>query len=113
MNVAEIISSLESAPQSPFLSHLSNNNISIPEDVRKAKKRFINNTICTIGYEGPDQKTLSERLEHHQSKPGDRIKTDIDTIHQTGAPRTKRLVFTPRSEESRANCLPLKKNMGS
>lgn len=51
MTMAEIISSLEPALQSPFSSYLLNNNIKDEAEVRKAKRHFLNNTIYTIGYE--------------------------------------------------------------
>ena len=82
MNVAELIASVDAPLQAAFLKYICAKKIERNEtEVRKAKKRFLNNTICTIGYEGPDQKTLSERLEHPQTKHADRIKTDIDTTY--------------------------------
>ena len=53
LNVADIISSMNMTDQEPFLLYIFENNISANEDeVRKAKKRFLNNTIYTIGIEG-------------------------------------------------------------
>jgi ParB family chromosome partitioning protein len=58
MRVAEIIATLgepnNNRPQDDFLKYLFDNKIKLSdeEEVRTAKKRFINNTIYTIGYEG-------------------------------------------------------------
>jgi ParB-like chromosome segregation protein Spo0J len=52
-SVAEILGSLEPRLQDDFLIYISTNNIGRNEaDVRRAKKRFLNNTIYTIGIEG-------------------------------------------------------------
>jgi hypothetical protein len=54
-SVAEIIVGLDLIFQEPFLLYILNHKIERDEAVvRKAKKRFQNNTICTIGYEGTE-----------------------------------------------------------
>jgi hypothetical protein len=63
-NVADIISSINSNDQDSFLLYISENNIIKDEsEVRKAKKRFLNNTIYTIGSEGRDLNTFIQTLK--------------------------------------------------
>lgn len=63
-SVAEIIGSLEPRLQDEFLFYISQNNIGRNEvEVRKAKKRFLNNTIYTIGYEGRDLAAFIQTLK--------------------------------------------------
>jgi hypothetical protein len=51
----EIIASLGRADQPKFLEYLKSNNIERNEaEARVAKRRFLNNTIYTIGYEGKE-----------------------------------------------------------
>lgn len=50
-HVAEIISTLDLPSQREFLIYLSDNNITNENEVRKTKKRFLNQTIYTIGHE--------------------------------------------------------------
>lgn len=53
MSVAEVISTLDPTLQGLFLIYILENNIGRNEaEVRKAKKRFLNNTIYTIGHDG-------------------------------------------------------------
>lgn len=50
--------------QDSFLLYILENNIAKDEnEVRKAKKRFLNNTIYTIGYEGRDLQTFIQTLK--------------------------------------------------
>jgi ParB-like chromosome segregation protein Spo0J len=62
-HVAEIISTLDLPSQRDFLIYLSDNNITNENEVRKAKKRFLNNTIYTIGYEGKELKYFIKILK--------------------------------------------------
>src|SRR5574340_1303885 len=64
MEVAYLIGTMESALQAPFLLYISANNITDAESVRIAKKRFLNNTIYTIGYEGKDLKQFLDLLKN-------------------------------------------------
>jgi ParB/RepB/Spo0J family partition protein len=53
LSVADIISSMNMTDQEPFLLYILENNIAKEEnEVRKFKKRFLNNTIYTIGHDG-------------------------------------------------------------
>ena len=53
MSIASVIATLDIGLQAQFLLYILENNIGHDEnEVRKAKKRFLNNTICTIGIEG-------------------------------------------------------------
>jgi len=64
MRVAEIIATLEPNTQCLFLKYIYEHNIERNEtEVRKAKKRFLNNTIYTIGYEGRDLPTFIQTLK--------------------------------------------------
>lgn len=59
LNVADILTSMDQRNQDDFLLYISENNIMKDEsEVRKAKKRFLNNTIYTIGHEGRDLNTF-------------------------------------------------------
>lgn len=51
LSIAEIIATLDDFLQESFLLYISQNNILVEADIRKAKKRFQNNTIYTIGVE--------------------------------------------------------------
>lgn len=63
-SVAEIIGSLEPRLQEPFLLYISQDNNGRNEsDVRKAKKRFLNTTIYTMGSEGKDLNTFIQTLK--------------------------------------------------
>lgn len=63
MRVAEIISSLDMKSQLSFLLYITENNITNQDDVRNAKKRFLNNTIYTIGYEGKELAPFIQQLK--------------------------------------------------
>ncbi|MCQ1534677.1 ParB/RepB/Spo0J family partition protein [Methanosarcina sp. KYL-1] len=66
MRVAEIIASLDIQYQAGFLKYIIQNKIERNEaEVRKAKKRYLNNTIYTIGYEGTELKTFIEVLKNN------------------------------------------------
>jgi ParB family chromosome partitioning protein len=58
--VAEIIASLEPSTQCAFLKYILVNKITNEDEVRLAKKRFLNSTIYTIGYEG---KTIEQFIK--------------------------------------------------
>jgi ParB-like partition proteins len=63
-SIAEIIATLDVRNQSAFLLYILQNKIERSElEVRKAKKRFLNNTIYTIGYEGRDLQTFIQTLK--------------------------------------------------
>lgn len=49
---SNVIASIEIGRQAQFLIYLLENNIRSTEDARKAKKRFENTTLFTVGYEG-------------------------------------------------------------
>jgi ParB family chromosome partitioning protein len=64
MSVAEVISTLALREQPKFLEYLITNGITKNhEDVRKAKKCFLNTTIYTIGYEGRELKDFIKILK--------------------------------------------------
>jgi hypothetical protein len=63
MITATIISTVDMSLQGAFLIYLSKNNIKDESEVRKAKKRFLNNTIYTIGYEGKELKDVITTLK--------------------------------------------------
>ena len=63
--VAQIIASVDMATQLPFLIYILENNITSEDDARKAKRRFLNNTIYSIGYEGKDIKQFIEALQNN------------------------------------------------
>lgn len=63
MRIAEMIAGV--TPQEPFLKYVLENNITTEEDVRRAKKHFLNTTIYTIGYEGKDIQTFLELLKNN------------------------------------------------
>ena len=63
MRAAEIIASLPLAPQEPFLLYILQNNITDENEVRAAKKRFLNNTLYTIGYEGKELAPFIQQLK--------------------------------------------------
>jgi len=66
MRVAEIIASLDIRSQVGFLQYIIQNKIERNEpEVRKAKKRYLNNIIYTIGYEGNELKTFIELLKNN------------------------------------------------
>ena len=48
---SRIISQLEMAPQAPFLIYLLENKITTEDAARKALRRYLNDTLYTIGYE--------------------------------------------------------------
>lgn len=52
MRVAELIVGV--VPQGQFLEYILSNKITNEDDVRKAKRWFLNTTIYTIGYEGKE-----------------------------------------------------------
>ena len=67
MRVAEIISTLVPQGQPTFLKYLIANGIERNEtEVRKAKKRFLNNTIYTVGYEGKELPAFIECLKNNE-----------------------------------------------
>jgi hypothetical protein len=63
---AEIISTLNMATQLPFLLYILENKITNVDEVRKAKKRFLNNTIYTIGYESRQLSDFIEVLKKNE-----------------------------------------------
>ena len=63
IKVAEIIASLVPATQGQFLLYILQNNIKDENDVRDAKRRFLNNTIYTIGYEGKELAPFIQQLK--------------------------------------------------
>jgi ParB family chromosome partitioning protein len=64
MSVAEVISSLARSEQPKFLKYLIDTNLTKNEkEVRNVKKRFLNNTIYTIGYEARDLPTFIQTLK--------------------------------------------------
>lgn len=66
LRVAEIISSLAPEGQEGFLKYLKSNGIERNEpEARKAKKRFLNNTLYTIGYEGKELPAFIECLKNN------------------------------------------------
>jgi ParB-like partition proteins len=60
---AEIISSLDDSLQGNFLLYLSQNNIRDGAGIRKARTRYLNNTIYTIGYETRDLANFIQTLK--------------------------------------------------
>jgi ParB family chromosome partitioning protein len=67
MRVAEIISTLVPEAQPNFLKYLKLNKVERDEpEARKAKKRFLNNTIYTVGYEGRELKDFIEILKANE-----------------------------------------------
>lgn len=64
-SIAQIIATLDSAIQSQFLEYILSNNITDKEDARRAKRRFINQTIFTIGYEGKDIQQFIDMLKNN------------------------------------------------
>lgn len=66
MDIASsVIASLEPAFQMPFLKYLIDNNIRDHQEAIKAKHRFLNKTIYTIGYEGKELKEFIEILKNN------------------------------------------------
>lgn len=63
MRVAEIISTLDMGTQRLFLLYICENKITDQDEVRTAKKRFLNNTIYTIGYEGKELAPFIQQLK--------------------------------------------------
>ena len=63
MRIAEIIASVPL--QEIFLKYLLKNNITSEEDARRAKRRFLNQTIFTIGYEGKDIQQFTDILKNN------------------------------------------------
>jgi ParB family chromosome partitioning protein len=64
-SVAEIVGGLDTNLQDLFLEYILSNKITDPEDVRKAKQRFLNNTIYTIGYEGKEIQQFIDILKNN------------------------------------------------
>jgi ParB family chromosome partitioning protein len=65
MAVAEIIASLEVSRQVTFLKYLLENKITDAEEARKAKRRFLNTTIYTVGYEGREIQEFVDLLKQN------------------------------------------------
>lgn len=63
MRVAEIIAGLDLRTQSLFLIYILENKITDADAVRTAKRRFLNSTIYTIGYEGKESEQFIELLK--------------------------------------------------
>ena len=61
--VAQIIGSLEPHAQEAFLLYILENKITKDEDVLRSKRRFLNNTIYTIGYEGKEIQPFIDQLK--------------------------------------------------
>jgi len=64
-SVAEVIGTLDNSSQTNFLLYILENKITTREDAYRAKKRFLNNTIYTIGYEGRDLQTFIQILKYN------------------------------------------------
>jgi hypothetical protein len=64
-SVAEVIGTLPEGSQTPFLLYILENNITNREDAYKALRRYLNNTLYTIGYEGKEiqQKSLCQHWQ--------------------------------------------------
>jgi len=66
MTVAEVIASLARSVQDDFLKHVIEKGISGDADaVRKVKRRFLNDTLYTIGYEGKNIGDFISILKHN------------------------------------------------
>ncbi len=68
MPLVEVITSMPINRQDDFLEYLISNCIKTNVDARKAKSRFLNNTIYTIGYEGRDLDTFIQTLKDNGIK---------------------------------------------
>jgi len=63
-SVAQVIASLPIDLQGQFLLYILQNNIIDAEVARVAKRRFLNNTIYTIGYEGKEIQQFIDLLKN-------------------------------------------------
>ena len=63
--IAEVISGLKKEEQPPFLLYILENNITDRNEAYKARKRFLNNTIYTIGYEGKEIQQYIDTLKNN------------------------------------------------
>lgn len=62
MRLAEIIAGAN--PQGSFLLYILKHNITTEDEARIAKRRFLNNTIYTIGYEGKEIQQFIDLLKN-------------------------------------------------
>lgn len=74
---SEVIATLPLRLQGDFLIYLLENNIQSPEDARRAKRRFENTTLFTLGYEG---KSLDQFITILQTN---KIETLLDIRYST------------------------------
>jgi len=97
--VAEIISGLDPRSQNDFLLYISGNNIKDESEVRIAKKRFLNNTIYTIGYEGRGLQTFIQTLKDN----GIEQLTDIRYSNECSDPHFSGKFFAEQLAASKIN----------